>query len=220
MNLKVLQENKDMIIVYLNPETSVSCPKKSVSVGDVTEVYCKNKSIRKKIQSLPLMRMDDTDHKKYVISTITLIACIDASLNMPVVIQNIGASEIVVTASPKKSKKLIVFGKVALVMLITFFGSIFAIMTYNEDVDVTGVFDKVYWVITGAQRTGPGLLEVFYGIGVASGIIIFFNHFGRKKLTKEPTPMEIEMEKYETDITNTVVKEASRTKQVMDITKE
>ena len=166
------------------------------------------------------MRMDDTDHKKYVISTMTLIACIDASLNMPVVIQNIGASEIVVTASPKKSKKLIVFGKVALVMLITFFGSIFAIMTYNEDVDVTGVFDKVYWVITGAQRTGPGLLEVFYGIGVASGIIIFFNHFGRKKLTKEPTPMEIEMEKYETDITNTVVKEASRTKQVMDITKE
>ena len=125
MNLKVLQENKDMIIVYLNPETSVSCPKKSVSVGDVTEVYCKNKSIRKKIQSLPLMRMDDTDHKKYVISTMTLIACIDASLNMPVVIQNIGASEIVVTASPKKSKKLIVFGKVALVMLITFFGEYF-----------------------------------------------------------------------------------------------
>ncbi len=78
MNLKVLQENKDMIIVYLNPETSVSCPKKSVSVGDVTEVYCKKKSIRKKIQSLPLMRMDDTDHKKYVISTMTLIACIDA----------------------------------------------------------------------------------------------------------------------------------------------
>ena len=35
-----------------------------------------------------------------------------------------------------------------MVTMITFFGSIFAIMTYNEDVDVNGVFDRLYTVLT------------------------------------------------------------------------
>ncbi|HIR00418.1 MAG TPA: stage V sporulation protein AA [Candidatus Scybalocola faecavium] len=220
MSGPVSKESGPPFVVYINPEDSVQCSKKTVCVGDVTEVFCRNRTLCKKIRALPLFKMDMTPDKKTVVSSMALIACIDAGIQENIVIQNMGASQFVVCGMEKKPKKLVVWGKVALVMLITFFGSIFAIMTYNEDVDVTGVFDRVYQVLTGTARTAPGILEWAYAFGVAFGIIIFFNHFGKKRLTNEPTPMEIEMEKYETDITNTVVKEASRKDQIIEKPKE
>ncbi|HIS46866.1 MAG TPA: stage V sporulation protein AA [Candidatus Scybalocola faecigallinarum] len=214
------QDNRQVFVVYINPEDSVECSKKTVCVGDVTEVFCRNRTLCKKIRALPLFKMDGTAGKKAVVSSMALIACIDAGIQENLIIQNMGASEFVVCAAEKKPARLVVWGKVASVMLITFFGSIFAIMTYNQDVDVTGVFDRVYQVITGTVRTSPGILEWAYAFGVAFGIIIFFNHFGKRRLTNEPTPMEIEMEKYETDITNTLVKEASRKDQIIEKPKE
>ena len=44
--------------------------------------------------------------------------------------------------------------KVVFVSLIIFFGTAFAIMSFNEDVAVQGLFEKIYMMITGTkQRT-------------------------------------------------------------------
>ena len=83
-------------------------------------------------------------------------------------------------------------------------------MAYNEDVNVSGVFDKIYATMYGKQRKAPGIMEAAYALGVGLGVIIFFNHFGKKKLQTDPTPMEVEMEKYESDVDYTWIKEISR----------
>lgn len=78
-----------------------------------------------------------------------------------------------------------------------FFGSAFTIMAFNNDISVTDVFDKLYGQVTGTKADGVNELEVCYCIGLGLGIILFFNHVGRKKITPDPTPIQIEMRKYE-----------------------
>ena len=48
-------------------------------------------------------------------------------------------------------------------------------------------------------------MEVSYSIGLAVGILVFYNHFGPKKLSKDLTPIEVEMRKYETEINQALI---------------
>lgn len=204
------------VVVYIQPEANSQVDHPQVLIGDVAGVYCKDKELELRIRKLPLMRIAMASGRKYAVSAMALIACIDPAVGENVLVQNIGESDFIVSPREKAQRRPAVLAKVGLVTLVTFFGSIFAIMTYNEDVDVTGVFDKLYTIVMGSARTAPGILEGAYAVGVALGIIVFFNHFGRRKLTREPTPMEIEMEKYENDITETLLKKASRAGRVAD----
>ena len=54
-------------------------------------------------------------------------------------------------------------------------------MAFNNDISVTDVFDKLYGQVTGTKADGVNELEVCYCIGLGLGIILFFNHVGRKE---------------------------------------
>ena len=110
----------------------------------------------------------------------------------------------------KKRPKAVEFMKVALVSLITFFGSAFSIMTFNNDVDVTKLFTQIYEQFTGEVKTGLTVLEVSYSLGIAIGILVFFNHFGKKKFSVDPTPIEVEMRTYENEIQTTLIQNFER----------
>ena len=43
-----------------------------------------------------------------------------------------------------------------------------------------------------------------------SGVIFFFNHFGRWKITQDPTPIEVEMRTYEDEVDNTILEMENR----------
>lgn len=204
----------EVVYIQANDHTQVTAAQ--VRIGDVAKVYCGDEALAGQVEALTLMTVDLSDSRKNVVSIMAVIACIDARLDRDVMVQNVGPSDFIVSSEEKKPGGVRSWLKVAFVTLVTFIGSIFAIMTYNEDVDVSGVFDKLYGIMTGGQRLAPGVLEAAYAVGVALGIIVFFNHFGKRKLTKDPTPMEIEMEKYETDIGNTLIKEASRKNEVLE----
>lgn len=90
--------------------------------------------------------------------------------------------------------------KVSFVSLIVLFGSAFAIMSFNEDVAVSDLFGRIYTIVLGKQESSNGILEFTYALGVALGILIFFNHFGNKKISGDPTPLEIKMWQYEQDV--------------------
>lgn len=196
---------------------------KALTVGDLVSVYCDNPKIQKQVQSLNIKSLTCEPFGKEVISMLALVADVaNAQKKMGpsdcVQVVPLGEPSIIVQYCPSKEKgKLLQGVEIALVSLVTFFGSIFAIMSYNEDVDVTGVFAKIYGVVLGYVPSQPGLLELTYGIGLALGIIVFFNHFGKKKITSDPTPMEVAMEKYEKDISNTIIKEKTREGQVRDV---
>ena len=60
-------------------------------------------------------------------------------------------------------------------------------------------------------------LEVCYAIGMPIGIMIFYNHIGKKKVTHDPTPIQVEMRKYEQDVDDTFIENASREGKSMDV---
>lgn len=91
--------------------------------------------------------------------------------------------------------------KTIMVAMIVFFGTAFAIMSFNEDVAVRDLFQKIYVMITGNEHNGLGILEIAYGTGIALGITMFYNRLvDRKNGDNEPTPIEIKMKQYEDDV--------------------
>ena len=49
------------------------------------------------------------------------------------------------------------------------------------------------------------------------GIIVFFNHIGGRRITKDPTPIEVEMRVYETDVNKALIETADREGKTMDV---
>ena len=126
-------------------------------------------------------------------------------------IQNLGEMDFVAEYSTKpKENKLWTFLKVSLVCILCFFGSAFSIMAFNNDVSTVELFRQFYTLLTGQPSDGYTILEFTYSLGLAVGILAFFNHLGGRRLTKEPTPIEVEMRLYEDDVATTLIKTAAR----------
>ena len=82
----------------------------------------------------------------------------------------------------------------------------FSIMTFQTDVSIANLFQRIYFWLTGTQSNGFTILEISYAIGIGAGSIFFFNHFGKWKLDQEPTPIEVEMAEYENQVQQTIQK--------------
>ncbi len=205
--------------VYLSMTQAVSVKDPQVKVKDVVTIYCEDALILGKIKNLTLLHLKGEKNEKqsvtilYVTKTI-LQGLKEVSLN----ITALGETDCVVCYMPDiPEKKWVVALKESLVGLTVFFGAAFAIMTYNQDVDVPGVFGKLHYIFTGTLSAAPGVLEIAYAIGLAVGVTVFFNHFGGRKWTSDPTPMEVAMTKYEKDMMTTLIKEEAREEKAIDI---
>ena len=92
-------------------------------------------------------------------------------------------------------------------------------MGYNNDVDMVKVFGQLYKVFLGTKPDDPTFVELFYSVGLALGIFLFFNHVPGKKVTNEPTPIQVQMRLYENDIQTTLVENAARQKKELEVEK-
>ena len=90
-------------------------------------------------------------------------------------------------------------------------------MTFNNDANVRDVFQELYRLVTGTDAQGTTILDLTYSIGLALGILVFFNHFAKWKLNTDPTPLEVEMRLYEDNISKTLIQNDGRKEQGIDI---
>ena len=60
-------------------------------------------------------------------------------------------------------------------------------------------------------------MELCYSVGLGVGILLFYNHFGLKRLSKDPTPIEVEMRKYETDVNQVLIEGHNRQDGKLDV---
>ena len=90
-------------------------------------------------------------------------------------------------------------------------------MVYNNDVDMVKVFGQLYKVFLGTKPDDPTFVELFYSVGLALGIFLFFNHVPGKKVTNEPTPIQVQMRLYEQDVNRTFLLGASRKGEELDV---
>lgn len=207
-------ENK---ILYIKGGRDVEVTKPDVTLGDLLSMESTDKLMLAKVRTLKIVRFKKSGRQRCVVSLLKIIACIHGEFPQAD-IQNLGETDIIVTYEDQKTPAFawhII--KTVFVAAVTFFGAAFSIMAFNNDVDVTKLFGQIYELMTGQETNGYTVLEIAYSVGVTAGILIFFNHFGKKRFTVDPAPMEIQMRLYENDIQTTLIENSERRGEEIDV---
>lgn len=206
--------------VYIKADKNVEVTKPDVTLGDVISMECANPAVVPKLKTIKLLKFHHTDNKhqnRTAVSILKVIECIHREYP-GMDIQNMGEQDFIVTYEEQQTAGgAIHVIKAVLVVLISFMGAAFSIMAFNNDVDVTKMFAQIYTLVTGTKSDGFTMLEFTYCIGLIIGILTFFNHFGKKKFTVDPTPMEVEMRLYENDLQTTLIENYSRKEKELDV---
>lgn len=206
--------------VYIKADRDVEVTKPEVTLGDVLKMECSNPAVISRLRTLKLLKFHHTDNKhqnRTAVSILKVIQCIHEEYpNIDV--QNMGETDFIVTYEEQQTAGGVLhYAKIAVVVVISFIGAAFSIMAFNNDVDTTKMFAQIYELLTGQKSDGFTILELTYCIGLIIGILTFFNHFGKKKFTVDPTPMEVEMRLYENDIQTTLIETYSRKEKELDV---
>ena len=210
------------IYLYLKIDRNSCVHHKKVLLSDVAKIECEDKALLQKIKHLPIYSFEEKAngqpmHTTVSMSILKIIKLIHESCP-GVIVVNEGETDFVIEYQ-KTQKEHGVLGKIKLGVLcvIVFFGSAFSIMAFNNDVSIPELFDQFYYQVMGVEALGINALEISYCIGLSVGIMVFFNHVGPKKITADPTPLQVEMRKYENDLDMTFIENASRGEQNIDV---
>lgn len=201
--------------VYLKIEQNVLVREPSVILKDIAKITSTNRPLLNKLKQMKVYTfhtpVNQRKKKKQVevFSVLKIIELIGKEFPN-IEVQNIGEKDFILEYEPKREPKWLLYLKTAILCLLIFFGSAFTIMTFNNDVGVGEVFADFYQQVMGTESNGFTVLEICYSIGLFLGIMIFFNHVGHKKITPDPTPIQVEMRTYEKDVDTTFIENCGR----------
>lgn len=197
-------------ILYLKIDRNIEVDHVDVRLGDVAKMECTSESVKNRLKTLKLMKIQAEKSDRYIFSVLKVIEMIH-QVYPSLEIQNMGEADFIIEyESPAYAHDRWSILKVVLLCVLVFFGSAFSIMAFNNDVGVNQVFRQVYALVMGTESDGFTILEITYSLGIAVGIIVFYNHFGGKRITKDPTPMEVQMRLYEDDVNTTLIEGCNR----------
>lgn len=203
--------------LYIKMDRSIEVTVDEVTIGDIAKLECQNQNIINKVKPLKVIQGNVDKKERYVISIMEVIEMINRECQ-EIQILNIGETDCIVEMKKgKQTNQFLQNIKSAIVCFILFFGAGFSIMSFNNDVDINQLFSDICKSMSGNEDTGIKVLQLMYSIGIAVGITVFYNHFGAKKLSKDPTPIEVEMRTYEDDINSTLIDGHNRNDGRLDV---
>ncbi|MBQ7766368.1 MAG: stage V sporulation protein AA [Lachnospiraceae bacterium] len=221
-------------IVYLKANQNVKVTSDKVYLKDVFKITCAdsllltklklvliydfaNKSANLSLDTAKKVQQNPFNGDRAVISILKVIEIIQ-NIGVDAEIVSLGENDIVLEKiKPQKESNLQISLKVIFVSLICFFGTAFTIMAFHNDINVIGLFEQIYGLFGTEYPGGAGALEIGYSIGLGVGIIVFYNHLGKRRITKDPTPLEVEMRIYEDDVNQTLIDNAEREQIEVDV---
>ena len=193
--------------IYIKPVKKASLSEvDKITVKDVAEVIA-TADVVKKVNAMKLMDIQIEGKKANFLISVTDIIKLIKKTYPEYTVNNVGAQDTIVQYAKDKShdNPLLKWLKIASVVVILLAGSSTAIMSFHTDGQIPKVFENYYRIFFGETTSNPLIINIPYSIGLAVGILVFFNHFMGKKVTDDPTPIEVEMALYETEINETVI---------------
>ena len=184
--------------------------KKQLTVGDLAEVEGEKKLRQRALQAE--VRQIGPGERQRLLVTFNDVAGAIRIVEPSAVSICTGAEETVVMYDEKAPgihpwQELL---KVAAVCLILFVGSFMGIMTFHTDAAVPEMFMEINRLITGKEEERPVAMILSYAGGIAAGILVFLNHIGKKKITEDPTPVQVQFAEYKKQIDDCVMDELDR----------
>lgn len=205
------------VTIYINAQQNVELQSEDVYVKDIGKLTCSDEHVLAKVKAIKLHHFKKDEPKRQVISLLKVIEEID-KVCPGASVESIGEADVMVEyINVNRHKGSLQMIKLIFVAMISFFGTAFTIMAFHNDIGINDVFTKVYEMVMGRPGDGYGILELAYSLGLAIGIIVFFNHIGGRRITKDPTPIEVEMRIYEEDVNKALIATADREGKTMDV---
>ncbi len=168
-------------------------PNSVITLGDVCQLYWDG--VREEaLNRMPIYQVKKEDGDLIIIDIMQVIRKL-RTLYPEVSLEVQGAPQVIVEVlNPRKSANPVL---VMLVWLILFIGSGLAIMNFHTDVSMLQVHQRIYYLVTGQTSQQPLWLQIPYSLGIGLGMVLFFNHIFKKRITEEPSPLEVELFLYQ-----------------------
>lgn len=193
--------------IYIKPKKKADLlNREEVLIGDVAEIVAPDVSVLK-IKNLKLRDIEDgKGAKNYLVPVTDIIKKIQKSYP-DATINNVGETDTWVhsVARRRREAPMFLWLRVGFISLVLMVGAATAIMSFHTDGQISKIFERYYEMFYGVQMSNPPIIAIPYSIGLAVGIIVFYNHFMGKKLTDDPTPIEVEIETYENEVKDAMV---------------
>ena len=196
--------------VYLKCDRNVEVQSQDAFLSDLGQLRCMDPHVAAKCKAIKVHHFEKNGQKRCVISSLHLVELMEnACANISVEV--IGETDVLLEwVDVNKHKGWQQWLKVFGVCLVCFFGTAFTIMAYHNEVEITRVFTEVYTMVMNEEPGPINILEISYSIGLGLGIIVFFNHIGGRRITSDPTPIEVAMRLYEEDVDRALIASAER----------
>lgn len=232
-------------VCYIKLNRNVETTQADVYLKDIGSIRCADKLVAAKVKSIKVHKFRSTgesvetgqagsaqkgdktakagkkkipyEEKRCVVSVLKIIELIEDTCP-DVTVESLGETEVLIeriNVDTHKGWQQVL--KAFFIALISFCGTAFTIMAYHNDIGIADVFTRIHQIVMGSEPEGVSALEIAYSVGLSLGIIVFFNHVGGRRLTKDPTPIEVEMRKYETEVNNALVDTAEREGKTIDV---
>ena len=194
-----------------------------VLLKDVASIECVNKDVAEKVKQIQVHIFLEKEGNKNQIEFFSVLKLIELiHREFPYIMVNcIGETEFIVEQVKKEINRTKLKGmdlvKLWILCIIIFFGSAFTIMAFHNDIAITSLLGQFYSQIMGKPKPTISELEISYSIGIAAGILVFFNHLGKKKFSVDPTPIQVEMTKFKGDMDKTMIENATQKGHTQDV---
>lgn len=203
--------------VYIKAPQCIEITNPQVYLKDFLTIYCSDAKLKEQLDKLPFYTFESNQNAQLIVSVLKIIAFITERYP-DACVENLGEGDFILSYQPKdKSEKCKERIFTFFICLIAFFGGGYAIMAYNTDVGAKELFSNLSMLFLGNPKSGILIISIAYSMGLTIGMLLFFNHLGNKKLTADPTPLEVQMRLYEKDVSTTIIKDTSRRNENMDI---
>ena len=203
--------------LYIQLDMNILIKHPHVYLQDIARLSCSNSKALNRLRVLPVISLNPGTPGRYTMSVMDLVDLIQKK-EPDLDITPLGEPSFILTYRPPgKSQMVFDILKVVFISLASFFGAAFSIMTFNTDADVGTLFKQIYQQVTGNVSNGFTILEISYSIGLAAGVLFFFNHFGKKKFSADPTPMQVQMRQYEQGVNQAFILDAERNQVSKDV---
>lgn len=189
-------------IVYLRLKNKVEAKlHQTVKLGDIALISAEEET-RKKLMNTELYEIKKEDRNIVIIDVFRVIHQLSQRYTN-LEFQQVGPNQTIITIQKPKKSSSIVF--IALIWLLLYIGAAMAIMNFHYDVSMEEVQQRLHYLLTGEDVKHPLWIQVPYSIGLGVGMILFFNHLFKKRINEEPSPLEVEMFKYQQDLDQYVI---------------
>ncbi|MFE4705782.1 stage V sporulation protein AA [Peribacillus simplex] len=189
-------------VVYIRMRNRVQVKgNQTVRIKDIARIIGPEEVITI-IEEIILLTVKKEDKNIIVVDLAQVIVAI-RKMDSTIELETFGPSQTIIEII--LSKKKMSYLSFALVWFLLFVGGGMTIMNFHVDVSMGEVHQKIFTIITGKVDDKPLLIQIPYSFGLGIGMILFFNHFFKKRFNEEPSPLEVEMFNYQQDLDSYVI---------------